>query len=64
MIQATDIQTYASDIRQTAELIEGLLVSIFFNNGKFKDKATETELEAISEKLWAIKTRLEEKSNG
>jgi len=64
MRQATEIQSHASDIRQTALLIEGVLVTLMFDNDNFKATATETELEAISEKLWAIKTRLEEKSNG
>jgi hypothetical protein len=64
MRQATEIQSHASDIRQTALLIEGFLVTLMFDNDNFKDEATEKELEAIFEKLWAIKSRLEEKSNG
>jgi hypothetical protein len=44
-------------------LIEGFLVTLMFDNDNFKDTATGTELEVISEKLWAIKTRLDEKSN-
>jgi hypothetical protein len=63
MRQATEIQSHASDTRQTALLIEGFLVTLMFDNDNFKDEATEKEREAIFEKLWAIKSRLEE-SNG
>lgn len=50
MRQATEIQSHASDIRQTTLLIEGVLVTLMFDNDNFKDEATEKELEAIFEK--------------
>ena len=58
-IQETDIQTYASDIHDTIELIEDALATKFFDDENFKDEAMEKELDDIANRLWKIKTKLE-----
>jgi hypothetical protein len=57
-IQETDIQTYASDIHDTIELIEDALATKFFNDENFKDEAMEKELDNIANRLWKIMTKL------
>jgi hypothetical protein len=57
-IQETDIQTYASDIHDTIELIEDALATKFFDDENFRDKAREKELDDIANRLWKIKTKL------
>jgi hypothetical protein len=56
-IQETDIQTYASDILDTIELIVDALAAK--SNETFEDEsAMEKELDDIANRLWKIKIKL------
>jgi 5S rRNA maturation endonuclease (ribonuclease M5) len=62
MIQDTEIQTHASDIEQTIELIIDALETKIFDDPDFEDKpegaAIEKKLHDIANRLWAIKVKL------
>jgi hypothetical protein len=56
-LQDTDIQTFASDIRDIIELIEEALDTRSFDENA-ADAAREKELDDIANRLWKIKTKL------
>jgi hypothetical protein len=54
-----EIQTRASDITQTPEMIEEILESKLFDHRNFADAVTVKELEDIATRLWKIEIKLD-----